>query len=80
MRIGEGAAKFLWPITPSIKHTLSAEIGRRFCGQKYQICVIGESAASFVAHNSKYQRTLSAEVWRRFCGPNISSNKYALYI
>ena len=34
----------LWPTTPSIKHALS---GDAFAAKKYQLCVIGESAAKF---------------------------------
>jgi len=44
------------------------KFGGAFAAQKNQVCVTGENAAKFAAHNStEYQHALSAEVWRRFC-------------
>jgi len=45
------------------------KFGDPFAAQKNQICVTGENAAKFVAHNfTEYQHASLAEVWRRFCG------------
>ena len=35
--IGESAAKLMWPVTPGVKHALSAKVRRRFCSPKFQM-------------------------------------------
>ena len=37
MRIGEGAAKFLWPITPSINVRYRLKFGDAFAVQTFQV-------------------------------------------
>jgi len=55
--IGESAAKLLWRVTPSVKHGYQLKFGDAFVAQifKYQICVIGESAAKLCGRNFKQQ-------------------------
>jgi len=77
MRICESAAKFLWPIKLQVSNMrYRQKLGDAFVAQKYQICVIGESAASFVAHNSKYQTYVIGWNWATLLWPK--STKYAL--
>jgi len=69
------SAGVFWPITPSIKHALSAEARRRFLAKissAMQVHVIGESAAKLMWPVTRsVKHALYIEVRRRFCGPKF---------